>query len=382
MPITKVARADGEAYRVRVELPPWPDGRRRWHSEIVRGSKAAKAREAELLVQVRGGVEELGGRRLAAFLVDDWLPHYRGTVAASTYVQREKDVRLHIVPAFGDKRLVEMRPMALERWYRTLLDNGLKPATVRQIHSTLSTAYGQAERWGIVESNPMRRVTAPLPERAPQVVWSLEEIAAFIAGEQDPYWRTVWAVLAGTGMRRGEALALRWDDIEWERGVIRVERTHTRGDGGGPAVGRTKTASGRREVAIDPLLVTALRQHRARQLERRLLCGDGWRDEGWVFDRGDGGLAQRDTLYRAFRRRLRETGLPAATPHDLRHAHVTHLAAAGVPLATIAQRVGHAGVDVLLSVYTHLSGEHQGAAVEAISGVFSGLRDPNVTQTG
>lgn len=389
MTVTRKKRSDGTvAYRVRVELPPDPaTGRRRWHSETIApgrdAAKRASVREAELLAIVgRKQVQELGGRNVERYLVDDWLPYYRASVREQSWLIRERNVRLHILPTWGSKRLSDLQPLALQRWIDGMVARGLAPNTVIGVHATLGVALRQAERWELIARNPMPLVRRPVAVDAAMVVWTLDELRRFVDGESVLKWRALWAVLAGTGMRRGEVLALRWDDVDWERGSIRVDETITRDAKNRRTVGAPKTTAGRRTILVDDAVLRILRQHRAEQAERRLLYGGDWQPGDWVFDAGDGTMPSTQTVVKWFDRRVAAEGLPAATMHDVRHAHVTHLAAAGVPLAVIAQRVGHSGVDTLLRVYTHLSSEHQTAAVEALAGMFLGMRDSDVTRAG
>jgi integrase len=161
------------------------------------------------------------------------------------------------------------------------------------------------------------------------VTWTAEQVGTFLQGVADDRLGAAYFLLATTGMRRGEALGLRWSDVDLDAGRAALRQTliavnHQ------PTLGTPKTAKGRRTVSLDAATVTALKDHRKRQAAERLQMGAGWTDHGLVFCRVDGGLLHPERFSRSFAARALQLGLPKIRLHDLRHGWATMALAAGV----------------------------------------------------
>ena len=162
----------------------------------------------------------------------------------------------------------------------------------------------------------------------------------------------LWLTLAMTGLRRGEALALRWADVDLERARLSVRRSLVPINGT-VEVHEPKTSRGRRLVALDPFTVSVLRAWSRRQKEERLEWGPAWTDSGLVFTRPDGKLIHPERVSKAFRVAVKKSGLPQIHLHDLRHTHATLALAAGVHPKVVSDRLGHATVAITLDIYSH-----------------------------
>ena len=204
------------------------------------------------------------------------------------------------------------------------------------------------------------------------VTWTAEQLRSFLDGVRDDRLHAAYVLLATTGMRRGEALGLRWADLDLEEGHAAIRQTviavnHQ------PSIGTPKTAKGRRTVRLDKATVTALREHRKRQAEERLQMGTGWTDRGLVFCRVDGHLLHPERFSRSFGDRVRKLGLPKIRLHDLRHGWATMALAAGVHPKVVQERLGHANIGITLDVYSHVTaGLHDDAAERVAGLVFGG----------
>lgn len=175
-----------------------------------------------------------------------------------------------------------------------------------------------------------------------------------VAATGDDRLGALWATMLGTGLRRGEALALRWEDVDLDAGTLHVRRSVTtvRGqvvedDRGG------KTDAAARRIVLGDDLVALLREHRKRQAEERLAAGPAWVDSGAVFGEVDGRALHPNKASNTFSRAASTADLPAIGLHGLRHTHATMLLRAGVPIPAVAQRLGHANPSITLAVYSH-----------------------------
>ena len=170
-------------------------------------------------------------------------------------------------------------PTRLNKLYGDLRTSGRAPKTIRNIHGVLSKALADAERWGLVGRNAARLADVPAVARPKLRVWSPKQTRAFLSAVANDRLFAAWLLAATTGMRRGELLGLRWEDIDLDAGVVRVARARVRA-GNQVVAGEPKTARGRRTIALDSATAAALRQHRKRQTEERLAAGPDYVDSG------------------------------------------------------------------------------------------------------
>ncbi len=251
---------------------------------------------------------------------------------------------------------------------------GLSARTVRYIYTILRSALSDAVKQGRLSVNPTDRSTPPSPSEArpPEMqAWTAPELGRFLgwADAQDPDLAMGWRLLAATGMRRGEALALRWRDVDLDAGRLAVRRSvgvvKAKGAGERLVEGPTKTGRSR-VVDLDAGTVAALRAYRTAR--GRLALGLV-RDSALVPSSVDGTHRHPERFSRRFagqvaraRKALGEDLLPVIRLHDLRHTHATLLLADGVPVKVVSERLGHASATITLTVYQHV---HPGMGREA-----------------
>jgi integrase len=254
------------------------DGKRRqkWHSGF-KTRREAEAALTGLLAKVQGGsYVEPSRLTLGRYLRDEWLPAVKRSVRPLTYAGYERSVRNHITPRIGDLPLQHITPARLNELYADLLERGradgkgLSAGSVRQVHLALHGALAAAVRWGHITRNVAAFADPPRPRQTHGRVWSADELRRFLAGIAGERLHPLLLVLATTGMRRGEALGGRWDDVDLDGGRWRVRRTLLPMADGSAAEGTPKSARGLRSVALDPGTVRTLRQLRKRQLEERM----------------------------------------------------------------------------------------------------------------
>jgi len=290
------------------------------------------------------------GEYLARWLSDS----VKGTVRISTFERHEQIVRAHLVTAFGRMKVKNLTPAHVRSLHREKLEDGLAPATVRKIHSTLHKALSQAVADGLIPRNAAD-VKAPRP--APDEMRPLSEAEArtFLdaAREAEDRFEALYVLAITTGLRRGELLGLRWDDADLDRGTLRVGRSLVR-EGGRYVVGETKTKRGRRRVNLTPRTVAALKAHRKRQLEQRVRVGSLYEDHGLIFASENGTpLNPENLVKRSFKPLLTRADLPEIRFHDLRHTCATLLLSRGVHPKIVQELLGHATIAMTLDTYSH-----------------------------
>jgi integrase len=351
-------------------------GRPRYLSRTFRGGvRDAETALAEL-VAATAGKRDPAGSGTVADLLDAWLEHAAADLAPTTLAEYRRIVETRLRPELGPVRLRDLSAVDLERLYGRLTADGLSPVSVRHIHALIRRALGTGVRWNWLERNVA--VDAEPPRGSPRAIEPPELATVLrliaLADETDPDLATVARVALGTGARRGEICALRWNRVELELGYAAVTVDGSVSEVSGE-LERKSTKTGRsRVVAIDERTVAALLVHRSRVVERLRLCLDVDLDPaGYVFSRDPAGrepLAP-SVVSDSWARLSRRAGLRVRF-HDLRHAHASYLLAAGLPVPAVAARLGHADPSTTLRTYAHALAGQDRTAADAIGELLAG----------
>jgi integrase len=347
----------------------------------MRGTKKdAEALLVQLLHQRDTGIDQLPGKQTVGQFLERWLTLYaRARVAPKTYERYEEVVRLQLFPAIGGIPLSKLRPLHIQQAYNRVLEKGLSPQTALHCHHVLHHALKHALRWQLIPRNPADSVEPPRPRKREVEVPGADAVKRLLtAAESTPYGALVHLAIM-TGLRLGELLGLKWEDVELETGVLHVRRTAQWLPRQGTIFREPKTHRSRRPVALDRATVTVVREHRRRQLEEKLGLGPAYRDHGLVFATSVGTPIAPSNLRRAWHRILAEAGVDRVRFHDLRHAHATLLLVQGIHPKVVSERLGHWQVNITLDTYSHVLPHLQTQAAEALarllaSGEDEGLR--------
>jgi integrase len=295
----------------------------------------------------------------------------RPTVRATTFEGYERIIRLHVVPELGRVRLARLTPPALSRLYRTLLDKGLSPKTVRLVHALLHRAFSQAVRWRLVGVNVADAVDAPRPVRREFRTLSSDEALRLMGEARSDRLHALFVLAIASGMREAELLGLRWSDVNLEHGTLSVRQQAMRVKGQWLFT-EPKTSKGRRVIALPPFAIEALRQHRVRHAEERLRMGTAWEDHDLVFPNHVGRPVEKQNLLRRhFWPLLERAGLPHMRFHDLRHTAATLLLSEGVDPKVVQERLGHSTINTTMDVYSHVMPTLQREAAGHLERLFA-----------
>lgn len=344
--------------------------RRKWHS-FRGGKREAQAECARLITEMKDQTYVERDKKSLNEFLDAWERDWMATNVNPKTSQRYSELlRTHVRPALGNKRLQSIGAGDLNTLYRQLHET-LAPRTVRHVHRLLHRVFGHATKWGDVKRNVVVLVDSPKVPATEAAVLQMAEIPQMFAALRGRPFYPLAVVALGTGMRRGELCALRWQDVDLERGVISVERSleQTRA---GLRIKSPKSIRGKRAISLAPAVVTELRAHWKAQQEQRLSLGLGKSPaEALVFGNYDGTPYKPDQLSGQFARAMESAGLPHVTLHTLRHTHASQLIAAGIDIITISRRLGHHSPTITLNVYGHLLTTADRAA-DIVQSVFTG----------
>jgi integrase len=273
--------------------------------------KEAAEKLTAAMADASKGITADGGPKTVGAFLTSWLENsVRGSIRKSTYDRNESLCRVHLIPALGRKKLKTLGAADVAGFYRSRLDSGCSAASVRKMHETLHKALKQAVRWGYMTKNPADDVDTPRVHTEEVHPLTRDEARRFLKVVRGDRLEALYVVALHTGLRQGELLALRWEDVDIEEKTLRVRRTITK-DGGKLLIGPTKTAKGRRTVKLTKDAAEALREHLTRQLEEIDGLGDLFEDNGFVFCTAKGTLINPSNLRkRSFAPLLLRSGLP------------------------------------------------------------------------
>jgi len=370
----------------------------RWHGYVSLGVKdggrrdrrhVSGARRSDVVARVR----ELERKRDAgAALASErpptvaaWLEHWVEAVAARRVRPKTLDgyrstIRLHLIPALGHLRLDRLQPEQVEELYARLSAQ-LAPATVLLTHRVLSRALKVAVQRGRLSRNVCSLVDPPMMRRSEVVPLTAAEARTVLSGAQDRRNAARWSVALALGLRQGEALGLRWADLDLERETLTVRQALQRQRGRGLVLVPPKSQAGRRTITLPAPLAHAMREHRRAQLEERVAAGSEWRDLGFVFAQANGLPIDPSADHRAWKNLLATVGVRPARLHDARHTAATLLLQQGVPARVAMQILGHSQISLTLGTYSHVVPELAEAAAERMAAVLWASAEDSVATT-
>ncbi len=309
--------------------------------------------------------------------ISAWLDRYAQTKRTSTWENYESLARVHIVPALGAKKLRDLRPEHLQLFYNELLrtgavrrEGGLAPTTVRQVHAVIHEVLEQAVREELVGRNVSDFVSPPTAPHFEIQPPSVEHTARLLKVARGHRLYALFLLYLGSGMRRGEALALRWQDVDLSHGTIAVHRTLVRTNTKGLVFHEPKTRLSWRVIPIPDLVRQALVAHCARQAEEKFLVGEAYEDQDLVFATPIGHPIDPGNANRTFDLLLKAAGLRHYRLHDLRHAFATRLLELGEHPKVVQVLLGHSSIAQTLNTYSHVSPGLTERAVQRLNDVL------------
>ena len=395
----------------------WQDGKRRRKTVYGRTKREVQDKLREALHRSDLGLPALPEQETVGAFLLRWLVVKEGQLRPRTYASYEHIVRVHLEPGLGRVRLAKLGPRDVATWFRVHGERGASSRTIRYARAVLRAALNQALRWELVSRNAAALTDAPRHHAREIQPLTPHQAQALLAAAAGHRLEAIFTVGLALGLRLGEALGLRWDDVDLETGVLSVRQTLERSGGDAAArrrlgderrrllaekdaatdraalrrlnaalaktrrelklAGSTlraaepKSARSRRTVTLPAIVGTALRAHRARQLEERMVAGGRWQDSGLVFTTTIGTPLDARNLHRVFKAMLVSADLPNIRYHDLRHTAATLLLAQGVDARTIMETLGHSQISLTLNTYAHVVPALQREAAAKMNAILS-----------
>lgn len=296
-----------------------------------------------------------------------WLASVEDALAPNTYRDYSDKFRLHIVPRHGKIRLRELTTPHVNALYRDMLDSGSSPRQIQYVHAVYRKALHDAEGWDLVRKNVARFARPPKQEAPDRPVMGREEAALFLREIRGERLEALYLLAVTTGLRRGELLAVRWEDLDLDKGTLQVRGT--------------KTAASRRPASIPAPVADALRRHRKAQLEEKMQAGPLWRESGMVFPTTIGTPQRGDNvLARSLKPIMARAGLPTEKCFQyLRRSAATFLVLLKVHPRDAMRWLGHSNIQTTMNVYAQAPDEMQEETARLMADLLFGAK-PDASQ--
>ena len=329
-----------------------PDGTRK----VFYGKKQSEviAKRDEAANALRRGMLPVGTNVTVQEYLENWLENiHKPTIRLSSYLNYRKLLKNYLVPELGKIKLQKLTPQQISAFYSKKINDGLSPKTVHDIHGVLHKAIDSAVKWEMLPRNVCDAVTPPRIPHKEKNVLTRQQARTLLDQVKAHRLEALLVLAVITGMREGEILALRWQDIDFEDNSLQVQRAVSYLKGYGYVESEPKTAKSRRMIKLPVFVVNVLRQHQIQQEEQRKEVGKAWIEKELVFTNAQGYFYSSSTLRKVFRRFLVSIDLPNMRFHDLRHSAATILLAMKVHPKVVQEILGHSQITVTMDLYSH-----------------------------
>jgi len=333
-----------------------------------RAEVAAKMTEA--LADRQKGIPIVSSNQTVGQYLQAWLASVKTSVRPRAYESYDLNVR-RLTPLIGKTRLTSLTAPVIEAAYNSLAKAGLHRQSIVQAHSVLHNALKKAVRWRLIGLNPCEAVSVPRPPRTEMQTLDEEEVRKLFASTVGDDLHGLWVVLASTGLRLGEALGLRWSDIDFENDRLFVRRALQRQKGAGLQFVEPKTAKSRRSVYFPQGTGDTLKAHRRLQIQAMLRFPGEWQSDDLVFTRSDGRPVEPANASRLFHIALKAAGIKRVRLHDLRHTAASLHLARGENPKVVQEMLGHSTIAVTMDIYSHVTPAIHAAAASKMQVLFA-----------
>ena len=356
----------GKTYRVMVSYIE--NGKRVQVTKTAPSMKKAEKLRTELLSRADSGTLLKPSKLTIQHHFEQWLKDYSVSLSPRTQELYNYILRKHILPKLGNTPITQLKPQQIQSSYTNMIISGLSPRTVQICHNLLHKGLANAVKTGIIPRNPIDMVDSPRIPRHEIRFMSEIDMKLFLDEARKSEYYALFFTLLFTGMRRGEALALRWSDVDLLGCQLSINRSMqylgSAVKGKRITFKQPKTASSRRVISLTPSTCVVLKLHREAQNEKRLALelSISTKDD-LVFSHFDGNPYLPCTISHSWAKLVRKCGLKGIRLHDARHSHASLMLKAGIHPKIVQERLGHSSFNTTMNIYSHVSqGMQQQAA--------------------
>lgn len=344
--------------------------KQKWFSGFKTKKDAEKAMAKTIHELDQGTYVEPKKITLAEYL-PEWLDnHGKHNLKPTTYATYSCFIKNHIIPSLGSLTLNQLQPLHLQKFYTKKLENGrtdgkggLSPQSVRYLHAILRKALDHAVKWQIINRNVAKFVDPPPITKIEITTLTSEQVADFLYHAKNDRYYIAFLLAVTTGLRRGEILALRWQDIDFQSKVASIRRSLVLVDNK-TVFQDPKTYGSQRSISLPNLVMIELERHQRIQRQERISKGNTYQNNDLIITTSLGTPVSPRNLLRSFKKILKKASLPDIRLHDIRHTHATLMLQQGEHPKIVSERLGHSNTRVTLDTYSHVLPNMQKDAVE------------------
>ena len=337
--------------------------------KTVKTEKEAKSLMHKMICDMEKGIVTRRTSKSVGDWMDEWLALYLPNIAQTTrkgYMSKIKD---YIKPAIGNLSISVLRAHHVQTMVNNMTARGLSPKNIRDTFNNVNAAMKKAVVLHMIPYNPCEGVVLPKLKKYKAKVYDTDMIHHLLEVAKGTDMYIPLLLLTTAGLRRGELVALRWEDVDFKRNILKIRRSMVNGLDG-VIIKDPKSESGIRDIHVGKEVMEELRKARVQYLNDALTCGYGFQNLDLVVRQEDGSPVKPDSMTQKWERFLKKYNLPKIRLHDLRHSNATALIQAGVSPKVVQQRLGHSDVNITLNTYTHVLPEMDIEAAEKLDDII------------
>jgi integrase len=320
----------------------------------------------ETLTKIGNGLTYSGTQITMAKFIEMWMNGKELSQKPQTVNQYRMVIRLHILPKMGRMRLQDIQPAHLKQLYLAKKEEGRGERTVQIIHALMHDILKHAVKEGILGRNPADAVERPKAEETERRILTEDQARQFIIASTGTRFGTLFYMALMTGMREGELLGLKWEDVDWTKGQLHIRRQLQQLKSNGYKLVSPKSKAGVRQIKLGPGTLERLVAHREQQELQKECTGEPWEENGLIFPNTLGKPMAYKNMYKEYKRLLRENNLPDINFHALRHTSLSFLLDLGTPVNTVQKRAGHSRASITTDTYGHSLSHSEDEAAEKL----------------
>lgn len=345
-------------------------GKRNRAFKNVKGSKReANSVMHRLITEMEQGTISKRSNKTVGEWMDEWVTDYLPNIEETTRVGYKTKIKNYIKPAIGNIQLKSLRAEHIQRMVNDMSSNGLSPKNIRDTFNNVNAAMKRAVKTRLIPYNPCEGVTLPKRKKYKATIYPPKMIQKVLDTAKGTDMYLPILLFAMVGLRRGELLALTWENIDFKNNVLKVRKNMVNGESG-YIIKAPKSEAGIRDIHLGEDVMSVLKEARLQYMNDAFSYGTGFQNHGFLIHKEDGSPLHPDSMTRKWARFLERHKLPKIRLHDLRHSNATTLIQAGVSPRVVQQRLGHSDVSITLNTYTHVLPEMDIDAAEKLDSIL------------
>lgn len=331
--------------------------------------KEAKTLMHKMITEMEQGTIVKNSNKKVGEWMDEWISNYLPNIEETTRVGYKTKIRCYIKPAIGDIFLKSLKTEHIQRMINDMNNRGLSPKNIRDTFNNVNAAMKKAVKVRLIPYNPCEAVELPKLKKYRANVYPPEMIQQLLDVTQGTDMYLPVFLLVMVGLRRGELLALRWSDVDFDNNILKVRNNMVNGEKG-CVIKAPKSEAGIRDIHLGSDVMEVLKTAKAEYIHKVFTSGGYVQNLNFVIHQDDGSPIKPDSMTRKWTRFLETHNLPRIRLHDLRHSNATALIQAGVNPRVVQQRLGHSDVNITLNTYTHVLPEMDMDAAEKLDAIL------------